>query len=879
MPPQPSPWLIARSRLVSRLDDARHFPVTLVSAAAGSGKTTLLAAWARALDLPWGWLTVDQADTTFDLFLTNLIAAMQVAAPGVGESALAQLRLDEEPHLGAIIAELDDDLLALDGELVVVLDDIHALDDPRSIEFLTLFLQHPPPGLHLVVGARRDPPLPLARLRSRGQLLEIRAADLVFTTDETRSLLQNAGVPGELAEPLEQRNQGWAVGIHLGALALRGQSAGDWGAGGMDEGVRVEVHDLIVDDILALQTEPLQQLLLVSSLVEQFTGDLCAALLDHPNQLPEMRALLQELAAEGLLLFSQGGDPEWFRYHQVFREVLRRELALRVRGEELAALQARASAWFDQAGMVSEAVSHALAAGNERAAIAIVERHAQLAIAEDRWPELANWLEQFSPAVARSRPELMLAHAWVSQSRGHYSDLISATDRARVLIEQEAGAHPPAWRAALLADIDVLLHMMRRVDLDPDGFVATGEAAVTHASHRFASSFGLYHLGFGLIYRNDYPGVLERMTRVIEAERGTDDPFARQRELWARLFVGFIHFNNGELAPALAAEAETLGLATAYGSPRFAAMTRYLQGWAAYERNQLDEAVELFDRVVHERTTGIIVRVNSTLGLARSLDALGRADAAEHLFQRLAGRYEEADQRLYGKFAVHAYAAERLLARGDLEPVARWLRGESDWRALVDVGSNQYPFVTRVRGLIALGWLDEAAAALSELERAAEGPRALHYQIRVQALRALHSFVTGDQPRARQELRSAAQMAPPAGYVRGIFDLGYGSEAFRALLDSMPAGELPLSRAEIDRYYGAPEAPAAPAAIPERHMPYEQLTEREQDVAGGLMRRLSYKEIALELGISPLTVKSHSTHIYSKLGVTSRRQMIRLLEQ
>ena len=808
---------------------------------------------------------------------------MQMASPGLGEKTLSLLRIDVDPDIDALVAELDDDLLALEQDIVVILDDVHAIRDPHAIEFFQRFLQHPSPRLHLVLGARRDPTLPLARLRSRGQLLEIRAADLAFTEGETRALLQNAGVSADLAESLEQRNEGWAVGIHLGALALRSQQSSERGA---EEIVAAGVHDLILNDILALQPDRVQRLLLASSLVDRFTGDLCAVLLDDPDvHKLRVRPLLQEIAADGLLLYSLGGEPEWFRFHQIFREALQHELRQRVSPEALAQMHARASAWFEQAGFISEALDHALLAGKEDAAVSIIERNAQLAIAEDQWFELGHWLERLPEAVVRSRSELIMAQAWVFQPRGNHAELLSAIGRARLLLESEAPLHDADWLLARQAELHVLQVQMSGVEDDPEGVVANGETIGKLAPERFASGFGLSQMGFAIIALGQYDRLDERMRQVMAANRGADDPFSRQRELWARLLIGTVSLCVGRLAESAQMAQEVAGLAASYGLRRFAAMTCYWQGWLAYERNQLDDAIALFERAVHERATGILILLFSSFGLARALDAAGRTSEADNLMARLTARYPPDGHPQFGKAMVMAFAALRDLQRGDLDAASRWLQTVQVWKPEPEVATIDHPLLQRIRILIATDQLREADRALALVEAAATRPPVVvHFQFRVLALRALHDAVSGDRVRGLSQLRAACAMAGEAGHIRALLDLGLGSPAFQELLLQLPEDELPMSPDAIRRYYrlatvsNEPVRAPVPNGSPNDNRVYEQLTERERDVVDGLVRRLSYKEIAYELSISPLTVKSHSTHIYAKLGVSSRRQMIRLLE-
>lgn len=887
VPPKPSPWGVSRPRLLERLDDARFFPLTIVSAPAGSGKTTVLSEWVRTLDLPWGWLTIDESDLPFDLLVTNVILALQMANPEIGRDALSFVRLVDDPDPDTVIAELDEDLLGLSGDLILVLDDAHLIRDPRSIDFFQKLLQHPLPGLHLVLSVRRDPDLPLARLRSRGQVVEIPAAELALTQAEAAWLLHNAGIPDDQQQPLIQGSEGWAAGIHLAALAYRYQrneAGGSRGVGGIVQG---DVQEVIIDDILALQSESLQRLLLASSVVDRFTAGLCEALLGPAYAGLDVRAMLHELVADGLLLFSLGGNPEWFRYHQIFREALQQELRRRSTASELCRVHLAASAWYEQAGFVAEAVDHALLAGEQEKAAAIVERNAQRALAEEKWTELAHWLSQLPARLVRENAELTIALAWIHQARGHHADMAAAIDRAEVLIDLERAEHGDDWALARTAELEILRQVTGRLDLEAERVVTSAQAILALGGDRYASGFSIWHLSYGLFYLGEYEQVLLQMEALIEANRGSTDAFARQRDVWARLHLGLYSYIGGDLPRSAELADEIEGLAASFGLSRFISQVWLWKGRMAYERNQLEEAASYFERIIAERSSGIAVLINAHLGLVRVLDALGRWPDGDSVLQEVNKRYERGTGLVYGRALVKAFEAERALYRGDLERSLDWRRSVVDWPMDSEIVAAEYPFLTRIRLHIMLGELEAAERDLRLAEAYAQSPPyRVFYAVRVKAVRALLEYVRGDRQQAMSAMREAVALAAPGGQIRCLLEVGMGCPPFRELLDLMPPGELPFSPREIRRAYdwmNVPEQPVAPVSppAPASSEPAELnlLTERERDVLEGLMRRLSYKEIALELNISPLTVKSHSTRIYSKLGVASRRQMIRMIER
>jgi len=393
---------VPRPRLIERLDRGSEARLTLVSAPAGFGKTTVLAEWlaaAPAGERAVGWLSLDQGDSHPGSFWTYLIAALRRAAPGVGAGALALLRSPRPPPIETALATLLNELSVLSEDVVLVLDDYHLVDASEVHDGVAYLLDHLPPRVHLVIATRADPPLPLARLRARGELVEVRAADLRFTPDEAAAFLRDSmGVtslaPRDVAL-LEERTEGWAVGLQLAALSLRGRGDGAAFIAGF-AGSNRHVVDYLAEEVLRVQPQPVRRFLLRTAVPERICGSLADALTDTPRaeaadgggdearQEPGQE-MLEELERSGVFLVPLDDERRWYRYHHLFADVLQAYL-LDERADEVADLHRRASRWYDRNGAPSAAVRHALSAGD-------VERAADL-------------IELAIPALLRDRQEL-----------------------------------------------------------------------------------------------------------------------------------------------------------------------------------------------------------------------------------------------------------------------------------------------------------------------------------------------------------------------------------------------------------------------------------------------------------------------------------------
>jgi LuxR family maltose regulon positive regulatory protein len=934
---------VERPRLLAALDRGLTLPLVLLSTPAGFGKTTLLGQWlaARAGDVPTAWVSVDERVGDLPGLLAHIVAAAQALTPGAGREALDLHRLPAEPDPATAGEALADSLLDLEQHSVLVLDDYHLAGDSAVHEAIGALLDHPPPRLHLVLATRSDPPLPLARLRARGLVADLRAADLRFRPDEARAFLRRAlrgqPSPSTLAL-LEEGAEGWAAGLRLAALSFEAPDAGPdaapAGASARETEARLATAfagrrqglalDFLLDDVVSRQPAPVQDFLLRTCVPERLCASLCDALLADDRVgapsgpegapgsgggAPLLEAVLQANLFLAPLEGSEGDDrrpapgrePDespWYRYHHQFREALRQRLRARLGRIGEAALHARAGTWFASHGLVDEALGHLLAGGDLDGAAGLVEGHVHPALDTGAWPALQRWLALLPEGAVQGRPALLLAQAWLAVLRGRLAALPPLLGAAQDLLDASpvpvdgaspdgalAGPGAAAERAALVGEADALRCIVRLGDADVPGALASGRRALVRLpdDRRLARGLALaYAAHCTLVVEGAAPAV-----RLVETALAGAADRIDAFTLRALQALASVHLSAGALHEALRAGRYLLAQAGAAppgpGAETGRAWGHIVQGQVLYEWDDPAGAATHFAAALARRhEISFSAMSEATLGLALSRQAQGLPDEAAaalapHLDLLL--RTNLVEQLA----VVHAFQARLALLRGESEPALRWLRAPGDVPAGQPAGTEvEIPSLTRVRALLATGAAADLAEAVADLEAQHHhiaGAHLVRREVEILALQALARRRLGQRQTALRTLERALVLAEPGGFVRTFVDLG---PPLADLLHELAGGGHPwpyLTRL-LAPFGVPPEAPpAAPDGRPTPRAPLpERLSERELDVLEALARRRSNKEIGAELGITELTVKHHASSLYGKLGARGRREAVRLAQ-
>jgi len=880
--------LVVRPRLHEHLSRGAESKLTLISAPAGFGKTTVLAEWLAA-DPAGGplaaWLSLDQGDTGPASFWSYVIAALQTVAPEVGAAALSLLQAPRPPPVETVLAPLLNELNAIANDIVLVLDDYHVVDAPDVQGGMTFLLEHLPPQLHVVIASRADPALPLARLRARGELAEIRAADLRFTPDEAAAYLNEAmGLDLRASDvaALEARTEGWIAALQLAALSMQGRDD----ISGFIEGFAGDdryIVDYLVEEVLQRQPEQVRSFLLKTSILDRVSGPLCDAVTGQGRG----KAMLEVLDRGNLFLVPLDDRRRWYRYHHLFADVLRARL-LDGQPDHVPDLHRRASAWYEQAGESSEAIHHALTAEDFEHAADLVEL-AIPAMRQARQEATARrWLEALPDELIRIRPVLSVAYAGALLVSGQlegvearlrdaerWLDTTDARDGSEVpttgmvVVDEEEFRRLPgaiaiyrAAQALALGDVaGTVTHARRALDLvAEDDHLGRGAAA-----------------GFlGLTYWRS--GELEA------AHRSWADAMASLQmaghvsdAIGCAIALADIEIAQGRLGEGMRTYERGLVLATEHGGSvlRGAADMHVGISELFRERNDLEAASEhlLTSRKLGDENGLPQNPYRSRVAAARIRQAEGDLDGALELLT-------EAERLYVGDFSpnvrpIAALKARLSIAQGKLSEARGWAQkhGLSATDDLTYV--QEFEHITLAAVLLAQGIHDgahrtivEAADLTERLLGAAEDGGRHGTAIEILVVQALARHARGDLAGAMASLDRAVALAEPEGYVRVFIDEGPRMAALLKL-----AAKQRNAPSYLRRLLAAVVTPAEAAAVAQPLI--EPLSERELEVLRLLDSDLSGPDIARELVVSLSTVRTHTQNIYAKLGVNSRRAAIR----
>ncbi|GAB4537743.1 MAG: LuxR C-terminal-related transcriptional regulator [Anaerolineae bacterium] len=905
------PELIPRPWLQEQIAQGLRGPLTLITAPAGFGKTTLVASCVTGCGVPVAWLSLDRNDNQTGRFLNYLIAALHGVDNRIGgEAAQLMLGMQQAPS-EAVLTSLINDLDAITGEIVLVLDDYQFINSQAVHEGVAFLLEHCPRLFHLVIATRSDPPLPLSRLRARGQMVELRAADLRFTESEAAQFLNEVmdlHLDAGMIAVLEERTEGWIAGLQMAALSIRGRDAE-----GVDSFIREFagthrfIMDYLLEEVLVREPEEVQTFLLQTAILVRLNGPLCDAVTGTSGS----QEMLARLERRNLFVVPLDDDRRWYRYHHLFAELLQARL-YQSGPDRVARLLSRAVEWCEEDGQVAEAVGYALAAQDYRRAADLVERYWQHTMNEGETETVWSWLNALPEDIVRNSAPLSVACCWMLWMRGQIGEievhLADAEHALSELVVSDGFDRDSMVYAPLPAELAALRSFVARYNNEFEAAVAHAERALSLVPENLppqANAQLRTPIFLALATAYDGAGNLER---AVGAYAETIH--------WSRLGASAAGVTGityrlsgvlrllGRLRAAGAACRDALEYIQTQGMARLpaAGILHVAMSEVLVEQNDLETAeTHLSQGLELGKWSGRLDAVrNAAYTLSRLRQARQDENGALAAIQEAESALGEPPSPL-AKAELLALKARILVRQGKLGEAARCVE-EAIHLAGWDRGlTGEMVTLAASRVLLAQARPDEAIAQLTRSLAAAEGGGRLGAAIELRILRSLALARRGDTREADADLEHALALAEPEGYVRVFLDEGQPMQLLLAqwlahagagplrdyaicLLSQFDAEPYRITAAQ-ERVSPDGDSPASSGQVPwASHMVssvepsgqalVEPLSQRELEVLHLIALGRTNKEIAQQLVVAPGTVKAHTSNIYRKLDVANRTEAV-----
>ena len=897
--PPTQPELVSRPLLIRKLNEGLHRKLTFISAPAGFGKTTLVSDWIANSQLDGekgsqsgnrtsgnqnrvAWLSLDEGDNDLGNFLIYFIAAIQTVEPDIGLEPLAALQSSGATNSEAVLIVLLNEIAGLPQTLVLILDDYHVIENQSIDKAVTYLLDHLPATMHLVITTRIDPALPLARLRGRGQLTELRVADLRFTNDEATTFLNQMmclDLSAENIAALGSRTEGWITGLQLAALSLQ-ERDGEQVTRFIQSftGIHHHVLDYLVEEVLQQQPPNLQSFLLQTSILTRLTGSLCEAVCDLDKASPnhdDGHTLLNQLAKSNLFIVPLDDERRWYRYHHLFADLLQYRLQQEQAGT-IPALHRRASKWHEEHGHIDSAIRHAIAADDLDQAARLVAEHSYTANERGEVSKVRRWFELLPDERVRSDPSLSVAYAWCLFLNGQIGAVEARLQDAETLLAKQTTPVNVEQAGELFGKISALRVILFGTQGKPRRGIELAQQLLEYIPEDNLSWRGVVLLTLGGLFR-DVGNITQASRSFAEAVtilQASENSLATVMavERLVRLLV-----MQGRLVQAVEVCTKIIDVSkgpNVQGKQQalMLDMSRAIMSNVLYERNQLVDAEMYVRQGIKQATRGGFFQslVFGQILLARILQARGDADGANMLLQAAIKSYQM-NPTQWVHMAVTACQVQLWLAQEEFDAASRWAQ-ENSLSAEVELNpKNEFEHFPLARVLITQGraepdgkTLAKALELTKRLALSAESAGRMGHLIELLLLQALALDAQGNLDQALSCLERALVLAEPQGFVRIFLDNG---NSIMHLLKEAARRNIAADYAiKLLNLIDTGNQPDVPNDSP-LSLLVDPLSNRELEVLQLMAQDLTYKEIANQIMVSLNTVRTHVKNIYSKLMV------------
>ncbi len=857
--PPARPGMVTRPRLLEHLRACINHSLTLVSAPAGFGKTTLLSDWVHHNQppVPTAWLSLEEGENDPRRFWEYFTSAIKKIEPAIGDTCLTLLRSAQAVPIENILTTLINDIDSIPGDFVLVLDDYHFIQSQQVNQGLTFFVEHIPPGMHLVIATRVDPPLPLNRYRGRGTLLEVGADDLRFTREEAARLVVELGAPAlssDDIEALNARTEGWVVGLKMAVLSMRGEK--DVSAFIFDfTGSQRYIMDYLVEEVLEQQPVEIRNFLLQTSVLERLIGPLCDAI----TQSSKGEEILLNLERANLFIIPLDMSRQLFRYHHLFRDLLQHRLRIESGEDELRSLHLKASRWYEANGFLEDAINHALAAQDWGKSMEIIN-NPEVRTHNVRSLTMLNWLRQIPEELLRTHLPIYWSYIWALEGTGQYK---------------------------IVEDCLRYLDGVSEHDEHLQGTIAVARATITADMHDFSlaevyarkalSLLPVDDVGIGIV-SGILASIFMLQNRYVEAEPLIKRNYESLRQtgytslsVLLLIHLGLVAFLKGKLHQAVKTYHEAIELAEGHPANITQVCLAHLHlGGVYYMWNDLERALFHHERAIEvfqfSGSWGSMELDQAFLHLARTRIAIGDGKGAMEASEK-ADRLLEDKTNGISRARNAAFHVDIDLSQGDDDSASKWADNLLELEDSIPLDASPS----------ALRLLD-----LRKGKTAAEEKHRIDYELFSQqglqtiviGIRLLQALNASSVDQALIFLADALVIARQEEYIRSFVDFGMSLAPLlrRAIMKDI---EPEYARKLLDIIQVEDrERKIKKGKIQTSLSTSDILSERELEVLRLVAERLSNQQIADKLFITLNTVKTHVRHIFDKLGVNGRTTAI-----
>jgi LuxR family maltose regulon positive regulatory protein len=892
---------VHRHRLTERIGQGVNVPLTLISAPAGFGKTNLLIEWAAETKSPVAWLTIDDQDNNPSRFFSYLIGAIQAVNPGLGEEALDFIQSTKSRGLEMGVTLLLNEISVLRKNLILALDEFQILESATIIQNLNYLLKHCPHNLHLIIASRKEPAFDLASLRAKGRVVELGVDELRFTHEEIDLFLRkvtNQQFPPETINALEQNMDGWITGLQMAAISMRHRANLQFNL----QGDSHYLVDFLAKEVLDRQSEEIRQFLLKSSVLDQFCGPLCEAVIKPESHPGYGAVMLDQLEHANLFIVALDEKHEWFRYHHLFGDFLR-HILVETYPTEISLMKKRAALWFEMQPNLEESIKYALDAGDDEWTADLIERNVETMIKTGEIFPLTYLIGTLPDEIIQRRPSICLMYAWglitsyqLDTARYWLDDLQQKLDQDKKMVgkdQENAGLWNIYGGLAVCRSTLALLNG----DAEQAAQFSTEAANYLQQDNPFIGSLLALENSWYFILAGDTSKAIESLRKTVRIARQANNLLVM---IVATCQLADMQALQGQLSKALVTLQKAQFMAT---NPD--GSTHPLTGIAdigfgeiLLERDVLDKAGVYLERGWRiTKSLWAISSLGSMVSLARLMQIRGDTSGSQAIIEEVIRMALSTESGQWDVAMALAIATRLALQRNDLPAATQWWKKGGFPDFMEKIALEDYPYhifeyvqLTQARYLLAMNrvtadyrQLQWVLELLEPLLHTAERFRRVTSQIEILVLQSLTQNELGNAGLAAEILSSALALGEPEDYRLIFLDEGQllaniltrcqtfqqdsigvlpSSGYIESLLDARPALPQP-----------APPTEKAVTARLDYGLPIS-ISPREMEVLTLIAEGKSNQEISVQLYLALNTVKRHIYNVFSKLEVKKRTQAV-----